>query len=495
MSDGTIKLRHQVKQGFFKFKPFSRKQKTVLTWWCPSSLVKDSEGIIAYGSIRSGKTVCMSLSYAVWAMESFDGYNTYVSGYMTLKIATFDYTNKTVTLSSAPITDLIAGDIVDIARVASGVIRNVLIANYDATTKTVTFTDFEPNSACHGLITSKGIATSGGHAEGKDTISSSSFSHAEGLGSLASGSNSHAEGTSTIASGIGSHTEGGNTTASSIYSHAEGLGSLASGSNSHAEGRYTTASGVLSHAEGFHTNASGITSHVMGRYNKALTGEAASFSTTADAFVIGNGTATDALSNAFRVTFDGSVYGLSAYNTTGADYSEYFEWFDGNPDAEDRVGLFVTLTGEKIKLANDGDYIVGVTSGNPSIVGDHPSESWSERYARDVYGRLVYEDINIPEETETDEEGNTINVIPEHTETRLKANPEYDPTKEAEYQNREKRPEWSTVGMLGKLVVRDDGTCVVNGYCSPSNGIAMATASGYRVIARLDETHIKVLIK
>ena len=65
LSDSTIKLRHQVKQGFFKFKPFSQKQKMVLTWWCPSSPVKDSEGIIADGSIRSGKTVCMSLSYVV----------------------------------------------------------------------------------------------------------------------------------------------------------------------------------------------------------------------------------------------------------------------------------------------------------------------------------------------------------------------------------------------------------------------------------------------
>lgn len=80
LSDSTIKLRHQVKQGFFKFKPFSQKQKMVLTWWCPSSPVKDSEGIIADGSIRSGKTVCMSLSYVVWAMQAFDGQNFAICG-------------------------------------------------------------------------------------------------------------------------------------------------------------------------------------------------------------------------------------------------------------------------------------------------------------------------------------------------------------------------------------------------------------------------------
>ncbi len=59
----------------FKFKPFSKKQKQILTWWCATSPVKDCDGIIADGAIRSGKTVCMSLSYVMWAMETFNGQN------------------------------------------------------------------------------------------------------------------------------------------------------------------------------------------------------------------------------------------------------------------------------------------------------------------------------------------------------------------------------------------------------------------------------------
>ena len=59
----------------FKFKPFSQKQKQVLTWWMPNSPVKDYDGIIADGAIRSGKTVCMSLSFVLWAMENFSGQN------------------------------------------------------------------------------------------------------------------------------------------------------------------------------------------------------------------------------------------------------------------------------------------------------------------------------------------------------------------------------------------------------------------------------------
>jgi hypothetical protein len=331
------------------------------------------------------------------------------------------------------------------------------------------------------------------HAEGNGTTASGDYSHAEGNGTTASGMNSHAEGNGTTASGNYSHAEGGLTTASGMDSHAEGLNTIASGNYSHAEGLNTTASGKNSHAEGSLTTAEVYGSHVQGQYNKALNGNATTFSTASDAMVIGNGDS--ARSNCFRVTFDGKVYGLSAFNSSGADYSEFFEWADENPSAEDRVGHFVTLDGEKIKYANDGDYIVGITSGNPAVIGDHPSESWKERYLRDVFGRLQYEDVVIPAQEEKDKEGNVIHTVPEHTETHFKVNPDYDPAKEAEYENREKRPEWSTVGLMGKLVVIDDGTCEVNGYCKPADGIATKADTGYRVLARLDETHIKVLMK
>ena len=63
------------KKTLFKFKPFSKKQRKVLNWWCDSSPVKDKDGIIADGAIRSGKTVSMSLSYVLWAMCSFSNKN------------------------------------------------------------------------------------------------------------------------------------------------------------------------------------------------------------------------------------------------------------------------------------------------------------------------------------------------------------------------------------------------------------------------------------
>lgn len=59
----------------FKFQPFSQKQRKVLNWWTDDSPVKDYDGIIADGAIRSGKTLSMSLSFVIWAMNCFDGQN------------------------------------------------------------------------------------------------------------------------------------------------------------------------------------------------------------------------------------------------------------------------------------------------------------------------------------------------------------------------------------------------------------------------------------
>lgn len=63
------------KKSYFKFKPFSKKQRMILDWWCEDSPVKDFNGIIADGAIRSGKTLSMSLSFVMWAMTNFDGAN------------------------------------------------------------------------------------------------------------------------------------------------------------------------------------------------------------------------------------------------------------------------------------------------------------------------------------------------------------------------------------------------------------------------------------
>lgn len=58
---------------YFHFQPFSRKQRQVLNWWTEESPVKDCDGIIADGAIRSGKTVSMSLFVCPVGNEQLSG--------------------------------------------------------------------------------------------------------------------------------------------------------------------------------------------------------------------------------------------------------------------------------------------------------------------------------------------------------------------------------------------------------------------------------------
>lgn len=340
-------------------------------------------------------------------------------------------------------------------------------------------------------------------AEGRNTTASGGASHAEGLNTTASGPNSHAEGFITTASGNASHAEGNMTTASNEDSHAEGNSTTASGMFSHAEGGSTTASGRCSHAEGLGTTASNIASHASGKFSVAMIDGGSTSNTIGTAFVIGNGTASDVLSNAFSVMFDGTVKAMSTITaSTTADYAEFFEWLDGNPDGEDRVGYFVTLDGDKIRIANsDDDYILGVVSGEPFVLGNGDCDTWNGMFLRDEFRRTIYEPAPKMEEI-LDDDGNPtgeyVEVEGEYEGTRPKLNPDYDHTKK--YTSRFERKEWAPIGMLGVLAVRHDGTAKVNGYVTIADGgIATAcdknTENSYRVIKANTDSVVEIIFR
>lgn len=304
----------------------------------------------------------------------------------------------------------------------------------------------------------------------------------------ATGTQSHIEGLGTRAHGMASHAEGDQTLASGDNSHAEGYHTRSTGDKSHAEGDATKASGSCSHAAGSKTEALDY-QYVIGHYNRNGTAGNSS-GTTGDAFIIGHGTPSSK-SNAFRVTYAGKPYALSSMNTSGADYAEFFEWLDANPNNEDRRGYFVTLDGDKIKIAEPGDYILGIISALPAVVGNS-DENWRGRYILDEFGGFITEEFEY-EEKILDKDTGEIRTITK-TGTRYKENPEYNPT--LSYIQREDRPEWDTVGMMGVLAVRDDGTCQVNGYCQVSEGgVATASENGYRVIKRVNENVVKVVFR
>jgi hypothetical protein len=128
-------------------------------------------------------------------------------------------------------------------------------------------------------------------------------SNAVDLSYSASSSSSYgATGDYSTAMGYGS-------TASGIRSFAGGLYTVASGGSSFAFHSGTTASGTNSTALGRVTVASDYASTVIGQYNSSGSSatSASSFSTSAPAFVIGNGTASNAKSDAFKVMFNGDA--------------------------------------------------------------------------------------------------------------------------------------------------------------------------------------------
>lgn len=315
-----------------------------------------------------------------------------------------------------------------------------------------------------------------------------------------------------VASGEWSHAEGLRTTALGNFSRSEGVGTTAKGLGGHAGGSYTIA-GQLAFAGGFRSNALGSHSFAMGDWLIAHSSEFvigfcnvdthesdnASRPQFQSLFIVGNGVSTAERSNAFRVAGNG-VYGKGAFNSSGADYAELFEWLDDNPDKEDRVGRFVTLDGKYIRLATPDDgYILGVVSGNPSVVGDVFNDQWVGMFVLDVYDRPVYEWRDFPAETievpGENGERNTVEIVPACRKLVQKLNPNYDSAQT--YIPRTERPEWAAVGLLGKLVVLDDGTCQPNGWATVGEG-GIATASKertkFRIMERLDETHVRVMI-
>lgn len=402
------------------------------------------------------------------------------------------------------------------------------------------------------------------HIEGiQHSVSGGGYSHLEnGYQTLSGGTYIHMEGQSNqCQAGNASHIEGYiNTHTAGSQNHLEGeMNTCTSGTDCHLEGYFnTTNGGNATHIEGYHNqpvngkychvegmyntiNSTSVQNvHISGKYNTAtysdmcIIGRAASIpssspsdtGTTGNVFIVGNGkksTSGDVYTagNAFRVSYAGSVYGQSAFNSTGADYAEYFEWLDNNPNNEDRVGHFVAMIDDKIILANSNDYVLGVVSGQPCIIGNS-DEDWLGRWEHDEFGRFIKEylkevktEIEPPDDEEEKKELLAQHEIEEQNgmfykietevvdyETplwRYKANPNYDPTQQ--YVERKDRKEWSAVGMLGVLSVRDDGTCSVNSYCKVTNGGIATSAEEYipgktwRVIKRMSNNVIQIVFR
>lgn len=255
---------------------------------------------------------------------------------------------------------------------------------------------------------------------------------------------------------------------------------FAMGNSCNVQGSDTLAVGEFLIANGSH-------SLVSGRNNIADTGSG--WTEGSYIHIVGNGTSNSARSNAYTLDWQGNgTFAGTVSSATGADYAEYFEWKDGNPNNEDRVGYIVTLDGDKIVKANTGDDVLGICSGTAMVLGDSAEWNWTKRYLTDDFGRIIYEDYDVDYKEDNGE------ITKRHIHAP-KENPEYNASRA--YIKRSDRPEWQIVGMMGKIYVRDDGSCVVNGYADVKDGIATKAngKTNMRVMERVTDNIVRVLMK
>lgn len=168
----------------------------------------------------------------------------------------------------------------------------------------------------------------------------------------------------------------------------------------------------------------------------------------------------------FRVDGAGAVYANGTYYSNGTCYAELFEWADGNSRNEDRNGFTVTLdTNGKLRVADEGDAVVGVVVPQAAIVGNSAWNHWHQKFRnkqtkysivewlemettklKSFYKHSLSKDFALPDnavEIQTDSEGNEF--------FKPAVNHLWDSSEE--YVGREKRKNWAVVCILGSAPV------------------------------------------
>ena len=175
----------------------------------------------------------------------------------------------------------------------------------------------------------------------------------------------------------------------------------------------------------------------------------------------------------YRIRGDGNQYTDGTYNNNGADYAEYFESANGQALT---LGATVVLDGNKVREATDQDdakNIIGVVrpkepSKASMIVGNTAWNKWANQYLSDDFDRYIMEDHDVVEWTDEDGKKHSYEsqnipsglAVPSdatrktHDENGVKfqhykINPDWNPN--AKYVNRENRPEWNIIGLLGQV--------------------------------------------
>ena len=206
------------------------------------------------------------------------------------------------------------------------------------------------------------------------------------------------------------------------------------------------------------------------------------------------------------------------------------------------LGTIVSLSGSKVRIAEDGDFILGVVSGTSAVATGDSSFTWAKRYLTGEFGEVLYHEIpdpawseKIPDPAykeylpynevepkiidptykkyitsnyneETGELSEVANPEPptyidnpytflvknpnpqqmiDNPEPRKMVsvpmeNPDFDPSR-TNIPRAQRPKEWTCVGLLGQLHVRVDETVVESCWVTVKNGIGTISTAETRL--------------
>jgi len=248
---------------------------------------------------------------------------------------------------------------------------------------------------------------------------------------------------------------------------------------------------------------------------------------------------------------------LDIDGSTGSPATDYAELFENATPGTIPPGTPVTLDGDKVRPAAAGDWLLGIVSAIPSVIGNAPID-WPGRYQRTKWGDYALDADGHRIETGdfdpelglewdwhptkyTDDEiakatidcdtcattGTVTRVLEKRAATRRPAPPleieEACPDCEGtgrtvdkdllhkirppeiwrpvdiSYSRRQDRPdEWTVVGLLGQLPAVDDGTCQPGRHATITSDGRLGHSDNptdWRVLTRIDADTIKVLVR
>lgn len=300
----------------------------------------------------------------------------------------------------------------------------------------------------------RSASTSGGFInEAGAVIATTGSSSAESskTGVIASSSSSARAERSFIASSSGGETSG------SGYNTVLGSGS------SHAAGNNSTVIGSRA------SRATGNASSVIASYGVQSDGSYKVNGGFGDPNSNGNGVTSNKKWELDSLNGDIRASGTITGSATWTDYAEYFESLDGNKISS---GTLVSLENGKVRPSLDGEKILGVVSETAGIVLGESSFNWSDKYLKNEFGGLIYE--------ERDFGDGIIESVP-------KLNPDFDES--YNYKSRSDRKEWNVIGLVGQLLIRVDDTVKVgNGIKSKGS---IATDGTYGNVMKITTPYVK----